>query len=136
MDSARWSRCQRRPGVGRLCQGCAAVERFGGAVRKQTKTEGKSGWEPAKDWTREDFIERPARGEARRRYSRTLRRNALTTLLILLATMAGRARRGEAPSPGFAGWPPVGECLGPGPSVVDNGAAAPPRRRFVGADLF
>src|SRR5260370_42304540 len=108
MDSARWSRYQRRPGVGRLCQGWAAVERFGGAVRKQTKTEGKSGWEPAKDWTREDFIERPARGEARRRYSRTLRRNALTTLLILLATMAGRGGGDEAAAPCVSRWPPQG----------------------------
>src|SRR5713101_8051699 len=108
MDSACWSRYQRRPGVGRLRRGCAAVERSGSAVGSQTKTEGKSDWERAEDWTREDFIERPTRGEAKRMYSRTLRRKALTTLLLLLATMAGRARADEAQASDCAVSHPMG----------------------------
>ncbi len=105
-------------------------------MRKQTKTEGKSGWERAEDWTREDFIERPTRGEARRRYSRTLRRKALTTLLLLLATMAGRARADEAQASNCAVSHPMGDAWWTGPMLANTAATAPRGHFLIEPYLF
>src|SRR5580698_6532550 len=134
MDSARWSRYQRRPGAGRLWQGCAAVERSGGAVRNQTKTEGKSGWEPAEDVTRENLIERPTRSEVKRMYSRILLRKALTTILLLLATMAGRADEAQASDCEMKH--PMGDAWWTGPMLANTAATAPRGHFLIEPYLF
>jgi hypothetical protein len=99
-------------------------------VRKQTKTEGKNGLERAADWMREDFIEHPIRGEARRMYSRILLRKALTTILLLLATMTGRARADEAQASDCEMRHPMGDAWWTGP-LLANTAATAPRGHFL-----
>jgi hypothetical protein len=99
-------------------------------VRKQTKNKGKSAWEREEDWTKEDFIERPAQGEARTKYSQTLQRKALTTLLLLLATMVGRAHAEDAQASNCEVIHPMGDAWWTGP-LLANTAATAPRGHFL-----
>jgi hypothetical protein len=103
-------------------------------VRNQTKTEGKSGWEPAEDWTRENFIERPTRSEVKRMYSRILLRKALTTILLLLATMAGRADEAQASDCEMRH--PMGDAWWTGPMLANTAATAPRGHFLIEPYLF
>jgi hypothetical protein len=105
-------------------------------VRSQTKTERKSDWERAEDWTREDFIERPTRGEAKRMYSRIWLRKALTTILLLLATMAGRAQADEAQASDCEMRHPMGDAWWTGPMLANTAATAPRGHFLIEPYLF
>lgn len=105
-------------------------------MQKQTKTERKSGWERAEDGIREDFVERLTRADARRKISWTLQRKALTTVLLLLATMVGRVWADEARGSDCEVSHPMGDAWWTGPMLANTAATAPRGHFLIEPYLF
>ena len=101
-----------------------------------TKAEGKSACEGPKDGTREDIVARGTQREETRSDSRGLTGRALTTLLLLLLTMAGRARAETSQISDCTAHHPMGDAWWTGPMLANTAATAPRGHFFIEPYLF